>query len=200
LTAYPDHTDHQLFTLISEGDEKAFAQLFYKYTAYLQPYVTGLLKSESAAEEIIQQSFLRIWLNRDKLPGIENPKAWIFRVAANECHNFLRHKEVEQRMYNEVSYREELRQKHTVDPVSLSEIKAAIQDAIEQLPQQRKTIYKLNREQGLKIAEISERLNLSTQTVKNTLGAAIESIRQYLLKKGFDHGSILVLILCTRFH
>ena len=91
------HNEKELLLQVAEGDETAFNTLFQHYTAHLHPYIMSLVKSATIAEEMIQETFIRIWMNRDKLSKIEHPRAWIFRIAANECFNFLRHKLVEEK-------------------------------------------------------------------------------------------------------
>lgn len=84
------HSDQQLFKMISEGGEQAFTLLFHRYVPRLLLFAQKLTKSEAISENIIQETFLKLWLGRDKLEVIENPSAWIFRIAANECYKVLR--------------------------------------------------------------------------------------------------------------
>jgi RNA polymerase sigma-70 factor (ECF subfamily) len=179
LAAATIHTDaKELFLQIAEGDEAAFGVLFHQYGPQLHSYLTGLTRSESSAEELLQNTFIRIWLNRDKLPGIEHPKAWIYTVASNEAFNFLKHKAVEARALKSIG--EKAAYDNQGDDVLYREMKQAIREAVQALPPRRRQIYLLSREQGMKQQQIADELGISLFTVKNTLAEALESIREFL--------------------
>ena len=71
--------DRELVTEIVEGNEQAFSILFFRYLSILQTFATKFTKSDDAAEEVIQDAFVRIWLNRDRLAGVENVKAYLYK-------------------------------------------------------------------------------------------------------------------------
>src|SRR3982751_2047287 len=85
----PDN-DRLLFRQVAEGSEQAFSALFNIYLAKLYPIIIKLTNSEAAVRDIIQETFIKLWLNRDKLAEMENPGGWLFRVAANGSYDYLR--------------------------------------------------------------------------------------------------------------
>src|SRR5882757_3301449 len=82
--------DHALFISISEGDEMAFTTCYSEYGRVLMPFLVRLVGSRDSAEEIIQEVFLKVWLYRDRLAEVDNPRSWLFRVAANTGRNWLK--------------------------------------------------------------------------------------------------------------
>lgn len=181
----PLYNERELLMRIAEGDESAFTVLFHHYTAQLQHHVSSLVRSAPVAEEIIQETFLRVWMNRDQLPEIQHPRSWIFAIASNVCFNYLRQqlrKEKHLRVLASTSAQ-------AIDDVphlaESKEVRAAIRDAITHLSGQRKLIWQLYRDQGLKQAEIAHQLNISLSTVKNTIAQSLEFIRQHMRDKGF---------------
>lgn len=90
--------ERKLIEKIVGGDEQAFSVLFFKYLPVLQIFATKFTKSDDAAEEIIQDSFLRVWLNRDKLAEVDNVKAYLYKYVSNECLSYLRKKLKEDRV------------------------------------------------------------------------------------------------------
>ena len=84
----------------------------------------------------------------------------------------------------------------TEDLLSFRELKQAVGEAIRKLPPQQKKVYLLSREQGLKNREIAEVLNLSEQSVKNTLVRALKLIREEVERAGHVIFSVLLLISC----
>ncbi|RAJ82111.1 RNA polymerase sigma-70 factor (ECF subfamily) [Chitinophaga dinghuensis] len=178
------HIDATILVNISEGNEEAFRQLFFAVLPWLTPYVRKVIKDPDSVEEVIQETFIRIWISRDKLPGIENPKAWIMRVASNECFTWF-HKQAAARMTTSLpDSLPEAAVNQVEEVVASRETLHLIKEAVDHLPPQRRKIYLMSREQGLKTQEIADKLQLSQSYVKNTLSAALNNIREFLQAAG----------------
>ncbi|HEU4633184.1 MAG TPA: RNA polymerase sigma-70 factor [Flavisolibacter sp.] len=178
--------EKQLFISIAEGDEAAFRELFHLYMPQLYPMILKVTKVENVAEDIVQETFLKLWISRDKLAEIENPRAWILRIAYFQAFTFLNKKAIHQKAMGRLSERGrvELLRNDTEETMAFSSLQAIVRKAVYDLPGQPKKIYQLSREEGLKIPEIAKQLNLSEQTVKNTLGRALKLIREYVERAG----------------
>ena len=191
------YTDNyrQIILRASEGDEHAFAQLFYEYSSALLPFARKLSSSSVEAEEIIQNVFLRVWLHRDKLTEIENLKSWLYKFVVNESLTYIRKKTVKDKADRHFQNNVSPFGENTEDTVNFSELKAIIAQAVAQMPEQRKKIFHLSRTEGLTIKEISEHLNISQSTVKNTLVIALKFIRSYLNNYGYSSFAFIALIM-----
>lgn len=168
-----------LFLQIAEGDETAFRELFHIYTPLLRPLIYKLTRTEHIIEDILQDVFFKIWLSREKLPDIENPRSWILKIAFHDCFGHLRKAAVRQRNMGQPA-EEAFLEEH----IEFRETARLLEEAVERLPPQARRVYVLSRQEGLKIPEIAGRMQLSVQTVKNTLGRALKSIREYLAGRG----------------
>ncbi|WP_166437316.1 RNA polymerase sigma factor [Niastella caeni] len=170
-----------LFSQVAEGNEYAFGKLFNLFLPKLYPFILKLTRSEAAVQEIIQETFIRVWLNRDKLEEINNPGGWLYKVASNECYSYMRKNALNNKFsYAIASALEPVQQ--TEEDLDLKELNRLIHDAVNELPEQRKRIYQMSRNQGKSIPEIASELRLSTNTVKNALVTALKFIRKYLDK------------------
>jgi RNA polymerase sigma-70 factor (ECF subfamily) len=187
------YNEKELFRLIAAGDEKAFDTLFNLFLPRLYPFIIKLTRSEQATQEIIQETFIRVWLNRDKLPEIDNPGGWLFKVTSNECYSYLRKSVSNNKFFNTIDTEPDPVDA-THEKVDLKELNRLIGEAVSKLPPQRKKIFQLSREQGKSIPEIAAALNLSPNTVKNALVSSLKFIREYLGK--YD---VLFLILILPF-
>ena len=192
---YTLYADKELFLLISEGDEAAFGHLFNRYIEILHPFITTFTKSTVATREMIQETFIRVWLNRDKLSSIENPRAWIFTIASRECIAGLRKKLADQKLVQNLAKEVAPPEDATSQRLGLKELQQMIHEAVEQFPPQRKRIYYMSREQGMKIRDIAQALDISPNTVKNVLVTCLKAIREYLESKGYLLGALLCLFL-----
>jgi RNA polymerase sigma-70 factor (family 1) len=191
-SAIPDD-EKQLFIQVSDGDEKAFEALFNTFLPKIYPFIIKFIKSEPAAQEIVQETFIRVWLSRDKLSEIDNPGGWLFKVASNECYSYLRKNILNNKFFNALTD-EPPPVNTTHEKFALKELNRLITEAIDKLPAQRKKIYHMSRDEGKSIPEIAAILNISPNTVKNALVTALKFIREYLVK----YGVIFILLLLAK--
>jgi RNA polymerase sigma-70 factor (ECF subfamily) len=185
-----------LFERISDGDENSFKDLFFIYAKKLLPYLTRLTKSESIAKEFLQETFLRLWLKRDGLAEIDNPSAWIFRIASNQAFTWLKKKLTEETAIQKHYENNGPAQIFSEDPISITELRFVVNKAVEKLPAQRKKIFLLSRDAGMKPSEIAQYLNISVSTVKNSLASATRFVREYVEKSGYSF--LLLLLFLTK--
>jgi RNA polymerase sigma-70 factor (family 1) len=182
------HNETALLHQIAQGDESAFATLFHAYLGNLQPFIMKLTRSLPDTEEILQETFIRLWLNRDKLEGIQNPHAWIYTIASNECYKYLRKKITQRDGLSTMGHSGNIREEDqsTLHAIQLNEVNRMISEAVGQLPFQRRRIYRMSRDEGMKIPEIASTLRISPNTVKNALVSALGFIRKYLAAQGHE--------------
>jgi RNA polymerase sigma-70 factor (family 1) len=170
---------------ISGGDEQAFRDLYQRYDAELFPFLRKLSRSERDAQEIIQEIFIKIWLSRDRLNEIEQPRAYIFRAAANTSHNWLKRNLVAQKAEQE-HYLSIAGNTDNIElQLSARELQVLLHRIIAEMPEQRRRIYLMHRQQGMKVNEIAAELQISASTVKNTLSIAVKNIREKLGESGY---------------
>ena len=190
--AFGGMNEAEMVGQIAEGNEQAFFMLFTAYSPLIRPFARKIALSEMAAEDILQETFIRIWLNREKLTNVENLKGWIFTVAANECMRYMRNKLTYEKKTEELQHRQEKDQNCTpLDFVETNDISRIIQSIVNKMPPQRKIIYQMSRNQGLRPAAIADQLSLSVGTVKNVLSGALKEIRQGLLQAGITVALVL---------
>ncbi|HRP33298.1 MAG TPA: RNA polymerase sigma-70 factor [Agriterribacter sp.] len=175
--------DHALVNQLIQGDEAAFEKLVHMLYKKLFPFTVSLIKSESEANDVLQEVFLKIWLHRTSFSTIENPMGWIFTVVANTASNFLR-----------TRLRHELRikayQSRSVVATDMEEqldanfTQSLIDEAVNKLPAKRKQVFLLSRKEGLSRKEIATRLNVSENTVRNQLVESLQFVKEYLIQRG----------------
>ena len=175
------YNDRELFALIARDDANAFRQIFHQYTKLLLPFVNKLTGSPEGAEEVIQNLFLQLWLQRQKLTDIQNPKAWIIRLASNIATDYLRKQTANSKLLSRLKNQTTSDSSPEQD-LSAKEMAALVQQAVQQLSPQCKKVYLLSREEGMTIPEIAEALQTSPNTVKNQLIKALNDIRAALQK------------------
>jgi RNA polymerase sigma-70 factor (ECF subfamily) len=183
----PLSIEKELLQQIAGGEEAAFGRLFELTVPVLQRSVLKLVGSEEGMQEVIQETFIRVWLNRDKLPGLEKPVHWLFRVASNESFTYLRKKALQKRhltVYAGGGDEKAEVEEQASALITMKETSLLVEQAVNRLPPQRQLIYRMSRNEGLKNSEIAEKLGVTDSHVRNTLVMALQSIREYLAAAG----------------
>src|SRR5258708_7279125 len=159
----PSHlpNERELFARMAEGDEVAFGQIFYHYTAILQPFIVSLSRSESVAEEIVQEVFLNLWLNRTKLPAVENYRAYIFTASNNRVFTWLKKRARELRLQGELGVDIPDMDNHPNEVIDLKETLAIIGEAGGRVPPQKEPIWEMSIGEGLSHEPSAKQLGLS---------------------------------------
>ncbi|MDH7459956.1 sigma-70 family RNA polymerase sigma factor [Chitinophagaceae bacterium 26-R-25] len=184
--------EKKLFNLIAIGDEAAFEELFNLYVPQLQQVIYPIVRSDTAVQDIAQEVFLNLWLGRDRLPAVEVPQLWIFRIAYNHSFRYLRR----HKLPHVVDWNlddADLISTETEDAVNGAEVNRLIREAISQLPEQGRKIFEMNRLSGMKPADIAGELQISIQGVRNSLTRSAKSVRDYLSEHGIKIPLILLL-------
>ncbi len=171
--------EKHLFDRIKKGDEKAFETFFHKYYGQLCLYATKIINNNSAAEEIVQDFFVKIWEKREHTNIETSIKNYLFRSIKNLCINYIQHNKTKiqyaQKVISEI-------ENNFADENSFPEIELSqkIEESINSLPEKRKEIFRLSRQEGLKYKEIAEKLNISIKTVETQMSLAIKTLRDIL--------------------
>jgi RNA polymerase sigma factor (sigma-70 family) len=189
------YSEKQLLLKISEGDEKAFERLFNHYRPFLYTTSLRMTGEDWIAEEIVQDVFLKVWLNRVKLPEIENFGGWLYKIAGNLTLNAIKKEKSGKKTLNE--WLRFSRQPDNLIDTSTDEenvYKDLLKSAINRLsPKQRQT-YELIKVQGYKREEAARLMKVSSETVKWNLDQSLRNIRAYCMAK-MDSGSAFVFFL-----
>lgn len=192
------HKEKELFARIAEGDEDAFNELYLTIFPDFTAYIFQIVKSQDAVAEVIQESLIRFWLNRYKLPEIDDPRAWLSRIIINECYRYLRKHGLRQRLLENLHQRQigQGNELYTTDrDVSYRETQQIVQQAVANLTPRQREIFRMSREEGLKLREIAQKLDVSQDYVKKTLMAALRAIRQALTDSHRWPAIIILLLL-----
>jgi RNA polymerase sigma factor (sigma-70 family) len=149
-------------------------------------------RSEGVAKDIIQEVFLYLWMDRESLADVEVPQNWIFKIAYNRSYSWLARQFSRNRKYNEFKQQHPAESDDSLEhTVFLHETARLISEATSLLPEQARKIFQLSRETGLKAAAIADQLNISVQTVRNSLVRSVKFIKEYLAQ----HGMLLPALL-----
>lgn len=202
--AIPQHilpNEKELFGRMAVGNQDAFTEIFEHYSPRIYSFVLKKTKSESMAEDVLQDVFMNLWSKREKLGEVENFESYIYMMATNKTYDHLKKIATNTRKLEDLYARmKEIQVGNAIDEMmDLKEGQEMINEAVAQLPAQRKKIYLLSRQQGMSYDEIAEELNISRNTVSNQLVDALKFIREYV-KKSAGSAGIPIMIVFKLFH
>lgn len=163
---------------IAGNDEKALAELYVLYRKKLEQFSKALVRSAETAEEVVEDVFVKIWINRAELPAIENITVYLYVSVKNRSLNILSRKahELIAAPFDFLNIEVKDTTANPYDVMVTSEMMKQMQQAIELLPPRCKMIFKLVREDGLKYKEIAEILNISVNTIDAQMAIAVKRI------------------------
>jgi RNA polymerase sigma-70 factor (ECF subfamily) len=181
---YTKSEETELVARVTEGDTQAFSLLFYSYKDKLLGFLLNLTGSVDESKDIIQDVFLKMWIDRENITKIKNLNAYIFKTAQNRMIDNLRKFSRERFSLNDLSDINIMEDnKEKPDEIFFAkENRLIFQEAISQLSDQQKKIYQSHREQGKLLKDIAQEMNLSLSTVQNHMNKAIKNIREYVIK------------------
>jgi RNA polymerase sigma-70 factor (family 1) len=158
-------------------DQQAYKELFLTLYPPLFRFISGIVKSKPAAEEIISDVFIKIWEKRQDLELIVNLTVYCYVIAKNLSLNFLE-KQRRTTTLNIEDFSDSLSELY-IDPEQLmitSEMADRINLAVDSLPARCKMIFTLIKENDFKYKEVAEIMNISPKTVENQLAIALKKI------------------------
>lgn len=165
--------------LLSEATEvKAFERVFHKYYPMVCNFIKGMLKDIVLAEDVAQDIFMKLWLNRKKLNPLQSLKIYLCVIARNEVLTILSSKA--NRSVNLLPKLPEVQceTRQVDDWISFSETNSRISKLVETMPSQRRKIFKMSRYEHLSNKDIAERMNLSVRTVEKHIVLALQDLRK----------------------
>lgn len=169
----------QLLDRISQGDETAFEIFFDTYHANLFFFFRKKTGSDFLAEELVQLTFIKLWNSRQQLDPAIELHIQLFRIARTTLIDKLRTEAVANKRMHLI--REQLETAPATPSLyEEKEVMERLQLAIDKLPPARRTIFRMNRLEGLTAKEIAHRLQISPRTVEHQISHAVRQLQQWL--------------------
>ncbi len=189
------YSDESLVSLFSDGNEAAFAVLYDRFYKRVLLFARRYV-SEPDAQDITAESFVQLWRKKNQFSHLKSISSFLFVTARNRCFDIIRHQQVKNKHEAELI---ELMSdnRHTdffVEQVRLELVKL-VNQAIGKLPERMREVFVLSYNEGLKPAEIAEKLNISVKTVSNQKLSAVKLLKAALEQHPLD--IVLFLVICS---
>ena len=175
-------TDEQILTMILEGEEqeRAYRALMSKYQQMLYQHIMHMVNSHDDTNDILQNTFIKIFRNIGKFEKRSSLYTWIYRIASNESLNFLnKRKRIIAQSANgdKLNVLENnLQSDESPDP---EEIRSLLSNAIDTLPAKQKCVFNLRYFEEMSYRDMAEVLETSEGALKASFHHAVKKIESY---------------------
>jgi RNA polymerase sigma-70 factor (ECF subfamily) len=172
-------TDKGFIELLRQGNELAFEKVFTTYYEALHAYAFTILGDEAMSEELVQEVFFTVWAKRDQLDIQSSLRSYLYKSVFNKCLDHLKHRKHKKKHISYVLHQARASSSGEDGDTrsDLKDLEKNLQKALNGLPEQCRTIFQLNRFEGLKYHEIALHLGLSVKTVEAQMGKALKRLR-----------------------
>ncbi len=174
-----DEEDRLLVQGLKAGDEHSFREIYDKYHKQLYSCSLKYLRRKELAEDAVHDIFIKLWNNRKRIEESGSLRGFLFTAAKNHIFNILNRQKRKLKKNIEFVYEKRVAQKEPDNIIVLSEYRDVYQSVVSRLPEKRREIFKLRKEEGLTNGEIAEYLELSIHTVKSQYYKAAKFIKKY---------------------
>jgi RNA polymerase sigma-19 factor, ECF subfamily len=184
-----------LLAKIAGGDERAFRTIFDHYQRYVFTFAQKITRSDTDAEEIVQDIFFKVWFARNQLLTIDNFGAYLNRLVRNHAFNVLRHEAVVNKAKTELGLSSSDNDMGTQQMLDYKDTKELLDEIVSRLPEQQRKVYLLCHFEGLKYDEAAAKLNVSPDTVHYHMKLALATIRDHLKRHALAYPALFMIFL-----
>lgn len=174
------YSEAELVSLLKAGHEPALAEIFRRYEIKLYIYAVRFLKDKELTEEILQDVFVSLWEYREEINTTIPLGALLYKIVKNKLLNAIRQENRMQLRRKEYSAFIEVSRDLTEEHVLLNDYNAIVEKAINSLPRQRRSIFRMNHQEGKSYDQIAEALGISKNTVRKQMVKSIKYVRDFL--------------------
>ena len=179
FSAMNDSELNKLIQNMMAGDRESFNLVFRRFYTPMVRFCIRFVGDVDVASEIVQDLFVRLWTGREKLNISSSFESYLMRSVRNASISYIN----KERSHDEVHQRLAMEDVDNIDPseqLQSKGLEAAYSQVLASMPEKRREVFLASRFDGLKYAEIAEKLNISVKTVEAHMGAAIKQLREGL--------------------
>ncbi len=174
---YSKLTDSELASLLKNGDQYAYTQIFERYNELLLRHAYRLLENRSEAGDIVQDIFLIIWQKRESIVFKTALSAYLYRSVRNHIFDLISHQKVVARYAESIGTFMEQGYTLIDDRIREKELAGIIEKEIAALPPKMREVFLLSRQEEYSYQEIAGQLNITHRTAKQQVYNAVKTLK-----------------------
>ncbi|TDQ78101.1 RNA polymerase sigma factor [Sphingobacterium yanglingense] len=182
MANYNRYTDQDLVTLLKQGDQYAYTEIYSRYIKLLYTFALKRLPNEQEVEDILHEIFMSLWNKRAELDESQPIAPYLYNAIRYQVLNIFSRKKITDRYLD--SFNQFLLNEYQVDEtdhlIRHNELAALIENEIEALPKKMREVFNLSRKVGYSRKQIAEELGISEETVKSHMHHALKILKRKL--------------------
>ena len=191
---YPN--EEKLFSLLCEGDKAAFDQIYNLYWQRLYLYVVKAIRNSEAAEDIVQEIFVSLWLRRTEITEQRILSGYLFAAARFKGINFVQDQLKKGKHISSLMEHFNAAPERVDELMEAKELNSIVNSELEKLPSKMRHVFVLSRREQLSHKEISEKLQISDKTVKKQISNALKHFKMVLKQDVVLTAGLVIHWLC----
>lgn len=176
------------------GSSEAFEQLYSRYADVLYGYLVRLVKSEASATDILQETFVRVWVNRSNLNPALSFRSFLFKIATNLVYDFYRKAAHDKKLQRHIKDSMNMDYRHVEEVFQQKDDAKLLHQMIDLLPPQRKQVFQLVKLEGMSYDEVSRTMNISISTISDHMVKANKFLRLHIQRAGTISLPLFILL------
>lgn len=177
MIPYGKLSDREVFMLLMNGDQSAFAEIYHRYKEVLYLHANRSLNNHDEARDMVQELFENLWTKRESIAVPNSVDAYLYGSIRNRILNFIAHQKVIDKYIDSLDSFLELGSSFTDNIIREKELGSMLEEEIKKLPKKMKEIFELSRKHGMSYKEIGIQLNISDQSVRKQVQRALKILR-----------------------
>ncbi|MNK07518.1 ECF RNA polymerase sigma factor SigL [compost metagenome] len=178
------HEEIELLIRLTLKDSEAFSRLYNVYVKKIYAYALGILKSPDLAEDVTQDTFVKLWEHAATIQTDRCLQAFLFTIARNLSLNVIKRASRETWISDELFAHAVYQSEDGLQYTERKQTGEFISLAVNQLPPKRKAIYELCREDGYSYKQAAEKLGIKDSTVNSQMVKALKAIKDFMVRNG----------------
>lgn len=192
MDKYEGYNESELVSLLKQGDQQALSALYYQHIKQLKYYAQRTAQSPFLAEDIVHDTFVKVWESRSLIDPLRPFKPYLYTIAKRSLLNMLKRAQHETAIMSEIRKYSSQNENTTELQVDYNESNALITEAISNLSGQVKEVFVRCRIQGLTYRQTAEELGITESTVNKHMNRGLTLVREYIRLKN----AVSVLLTC----
>ena len=167
---------------LRKGSYKDFTKLYELYVSRLYAFALGLTHSDVLAKDIVQETFVKVWIRREQIDPDMSFRSFLFTMAKNQLLNEFRRQANGPLFLEDIVFNESGEEGETYieRKLSFEEFNHRLELAKQKLSPRQRELFELNKEQGLSIGEIAAKTSVTEQSIRNQISQALHVLRKEL--------------------
>lgn len=190
MQIFSPYEERELLSLLKQGNEQAFEKIYNGYSSPLFGNIYRMVKSESTTQEILQDTFLKIWYNRASIDLDKSFRSDLFRFAENKVYDFFRKATRDKKIRAPLFAVATEEYEHIEEMIYKKENALLLRKAIESLSPQHQQVFRLIKLDNKNYEAVSRLLGLTVSTISDHIVKATKAIREFI----FTHNDMAIIL------